>query len=119
VPSGRLDRDVISLVLLVDLERFTEGHLGGCRAQAVDLLLAMLTQELSESRFGHREMTSAKAFPNLFVVVECARIIAAGPMTQQILLSRLFPSFHGFVPACSRTVESDRRKVNTKLYSVA
>ena len=110
VPSGRLDRDVISLVLLVDLERFTEGHLRGRRAQAVDLLLAMLTQELSETRFGHREMSSAKAFPNLFVVVECARIIAAGLMTQQILLSRLFPSFHGFVLVCSRGVENDRER---------
>jgi hypothetical protein len=36
-------------------------------------------------------------------------------MTNQVLFSCLFPSFHGFALLSGATVENDRRKVNTEV----
>ena len=112
MPRTRLDRHVIGLVLLVNFERLAESHFRRCLAHTRNLLLPMLTQKFRQPRFGDREMCRAQTFPNLFIVVECARIIATGLMTHQILFSSLFPSFHGFVLVCTLTVEKSRRKVN-------
>ena len=58
-----------------------------------------------------------RLFPNFFVVVECARIIAAGLMAYQVLLAGLFPrfnagrflgGFHDLVVLCALTVENNR-----------
>jgi hypothetical protein len=49
------------------------------------LLLAVLPQKFGESRLRNGEMFGAQTLPNLFIVAERARIVAAGTVTHEIL----------------------------------
>src|ERR1039457_4832436 len=119
MPSARLDHYVAGLVLLMDLERFRERHFRRGLTYSGNLLLAMLSQKFRKPRFRYREMRSAQALPNFFVVAECPGIIAAGLMAHQVLLAGLFPrlnglrflgGFHCLVSLCTATVENNREQ---------
>jgi hypothetical protein len=69
-------------------------------------------------------MNSAQTFPNLFLVAECARIIATGLMAHQGLLAGLFPGFngrcflggfHGLLSVCTATAEKNRENSKQKI----
>jgi hypothetical protein len=53
----------------------------------------LLAQELRQTNFCNGEVISVEARPNLFIVVEDARMEAPSLVTNQILNSRSFPSF--------------------------
>src|SRR5438132_11059096 len=123
----RLDRYVVGLFLLMNLERFRERHLCRSLAHRHHLLLAMLAQKFRKLRLRYREVRSAQALPNFFVVPERSRVISAGLMTHQVLLTGLFPRFdslcflgvfHGLVSLFSVTVENNRENSKKKILEV-
>ncbi len=69
-------------------------------------------------------MRCPQTFPNFFIVVECASIIATGLMAHQVLLAGLFPGFngrcflggfHGLLSVCTVTVENNRENSKEKI----
>jgi hypothetical protein len=73
-------------------------------------------------------MIGAQTFPNLFIVAEGARILAAGLVTQEVLNFRFFPRlvrrfvravFESFTSVCAMTAENNREKCKQNLFSIA
>src|SRR4051812_9981119 len=101
----------------MNLESIAEGHFRRCTPQQRLLFFSMLAQELCELRFRYREVRSAQALPNFFVVGVCPGIIATRFMAHQVLLASFFPDFdrlcfgggfHGLVSLFTLTVENNR-----------
>ncbi len=82
---ARLDLHVVVEILQMRDERFFKRHLGRRMVRRGRLFFVILAQKFSQPRFRHREMVSAQALPNFFIVAEGARIIAPGFVTDQIL----------------------------------
>jgi hypothetical protein len=93
VARCRLNRRVVGLVLLMDLERLAKSHFGRYFAIAVGHALAMFFEKFGELGLRHAAVRGLERLPNFFAASKSSGIIAPRLMAEKIWLSGFFAMF--------------------------